>query len=78
MQQSFLRRFEDGQYIFKRGDPTDFFYVITRGQVDVLVPRSKSDVPVPVGGAKRVQSVPSGRSGNVGKVDEHGDVVIAS
>ena len=35
-----MRRFEKGTHVFRRGDPVDHFYVITRGTVDVLVPAS--------------------------------------
>ena len=36
MQSSFMRKFEQGTLVFKRGDPVDHFYVITRGQVPRL------------------------------------------
>ena len=42
MQASFMRKFDLGALVFKRGDPVDHFYVITRGQCDVLVPKGES------------------------------------
>ena len=52
MQSSFTKTFEKGSFIYKRGDPVEHFYVITRGQCEVMVPgvqggRSQAAPPLP-------------------------------
>ena len=50
MQASFLKKFEAGAHVFKRGDAVDHFYVITRGQCDVLVPAKSQEAAADSGG----------------------------
>ena len=64
MQSSFMRRFERGAHVFRRGDPVDHFYVITRGQVEVLVPAAaaaKATLQGGGGGATEAK-LPHGKS----------------
>jgi len=41
--------FAPGQVIFRQGDPADKFYIITKGQVDILRSASKDGPEMPVG-----------------------------
>jgi CRP-like cAMP-binding protein len=42
-------KFLPGQVIFRQGDPADKFYIITKGQVDILRSASKDGPEMPVG-----------------------------
>jgi len=47
--QSENMKFAPGQVIFRQGDPADRFYIITKGQVDILRSASKDGPEMPVG-----------------------------
>ena len=47
--QSENMKFAPGQVIFRQGDPADKFYIITKGQVDILRSASKDGPEMPVG-----------------------------
>ena len=90
MQASFMRKFAPGSHVFRRGDPVDHFYVITRGRCDVLVPKAENAENPYTKSAPPLQSMPTtnaaraalqdddGSTSAVGTVDENGDVVIAT
>lgn len=45
-----LRRFGDGQVLFREGDGSDCFYLIRKGRVEILVRREGADVPLATAG----------------------------
>src|SRR5262249_4242092 len=42
-------KFAPGQVIFRQGDPADKFYIITKGQVDIVRSASRNGPETPVG-----------------------------
>jgi hypothetical protein len=41
-----LRRYADGQVIFKQGDPSHCFYIIRRGAVEILVTKDGAEISI--------------------------------